>query len=153
MTYGLSRTDDCILAILDKYADMVFRLAFMYLRNHSDAEDATQEIFLKLFRTNLQFNNDDHIKAWLITVTSNYCKDILKSMWRKAVSLQQEIYLPIPDENKREVIKQVMNLPQKYRDEPAWTPEILESRSQLFERYTPTATFEEIEDMIEKYIK
>ena len=34
MTYGLSRTDDCILAILDKYADMVFRLAFMYLRNH-----------------------------------------------------------------------------------------------------------------------
>lgn len=87
MTYGLSHTDDFILTILDKYADMVFRLAFMYLRNHSDAEDATQEIFLKLFRINLQFNSEDHIKAWLITVTSNYCKDILKSMWRKKVSL------------------------------------------------------------------
>ena len=37
-------------------------------------------------------------------------------MWCKKVSLQHEIFLPIPDDNKREVIKQVMNLPQKYRD-------------------------------------
>jgi RNA polymerase sigma-70 factor (ECF subfamily) len=116
MTYGLSHTDDFYLAILDKYADMVLRLAFMYLRNHSDAEDATQEIFLKLFRINPLFNSEGHIKAWLTTVTSNYCKDILKSMWCKKVSLQHEIFLPIPDDNKREVIKQVMNLPQKYRD-------------------------------------
>jgi hypothetical protein len=37
--------------------------------------------------------------------------------------------------------------------EPSWTPGILENRSQLFEHYIPTATFEEIEDMIEKYVK
>lgn len=112
----LLRTDDCISNILDRYADMVLRLSFMYLKNRSDAEDATQEIFLKLFRVMPKFNDEEHIKAWLITVTANHCKDILKSIWRKKVQLLDEIALPIKDDEKREVIKQVLDLPLKYRN-------------------------------------
>ncbi|WP_010250787.1 sigma-70 family RNA polymerase sigma factor [Acetivibrio cellulolyticus] len=109
-------TDKYILDILDKYSDIVFRTAFMYLKNRPDAEDATQEIFIKLFRINPSFSSDNHIKSWLITVTSNHCKDMLKSIWRKKVSLLDEISLPIQDDYKREVVNQVLSLPVKYRN-------------------------------------
>ncbi len=114
--FFINKDEECILSILDKHSDTVFRLAFMYLSNRSDAEDVVQEIFLKLFRANPAFNDEEHIKAWLITVTSNYCKDIMKSIWHKRVTLVDEIPLPINDTKKREVIKQVMNLPLKYRN-------------------------------------
>ncbi len=59
----------------------VFRLAYGILKNREDAEDIAQDAFARLYQSNKRFNDDDHVKAWLIRVTINLCKDMVKSAW------------------------------------------------------------------------
>lgn len=61
--------------IVRQYADMVYRIAFQYLRNQHDAEDAFGEVFLTYFKKNRSFNDEEHRKAWFIRVTINTAKD------------------------------------------------------------------------------
>lgn len=116
MNKQLIQTNNCIEDIIDTYSDMVLRLAFLYLKNLTDAEDITQDVFIKLFKSNKIFNGKEHIKAWLITVTSNTAKDYLKSAWkRKIIPIKNEI--SIQDNYKEsELINEVLKLPIKYRD-------------------------------------
>ena len=65
------------------YQDMIYRLSFGVLRNHSDAQDVTQEVLLKLLRAEAQFQENEHLRAWLIRVTVNQCRDLLRSPWRR----------------------------------------------------------------------
>jgi len=64
---------------IDMYTEVLYRIAFTYLGNRSDAEDIVQETFLKYIKKKTKFDNDEHEKAWLIRVTINLCKDYLKS--------------------------------------------------------------------------
>lgn len=57
--------------IVDRYLNMVYRLAYARTGNVPDAEDITQEVFLKLIRSGQEFNDEEHVKAWLIRVTVN----------------------------------------------------------------------------------
>lgn len=122
MENELLRTNNCVFDIditVDRYADMVFRIALLYLKNKADAQDATQEVFLKLLRKNTGFEKEEHQKAWLITVTVNYCKDQLKSAFRrKAVPLLESVpdVSCIQEQDKREVAAAVFALPLKYRN-------------------------------------
>lgn len=70
--------EDMIKHSLEKYADMVRKISFMYLRNRDDVDDVFQEVFLKFLQNKVPFKNDQHEKAWLIRVTINKCKDLLK---------------------------------------------------------------------------
>jgi RNA polymerase sigma-70 factor (ECF subfamily) len=84
------------------------------MKNKSDAEDITQEIFLKLIEKPRTFESSEHEKAWLIRVAVNLCKDRLKMSWfRKTVKLDECIYGTTPE--KREILYAVMKLPVKYR--------------------------------------
>ena len=69
--------------VIEKYKDMVYRIAFSYCRNRSDADDVFQEVFLRYFRKSPVFENAEHEKAWLIRVTVNCSKSVLMSPWRK----------------------------------------------------------------------
>lgn len=109
-------TDFSLTKALETYADTVWRLCLVYMRNIADAEDAFQNIFIKLNLKWPNFNGEDHIKAWLITVTTNECKNQLRSFWRKHVVTIDEIVSPIEKDNNKEVVKAVMQLPTKYRD-------------------------------------
>lgn len=109
-------TDNSMTDILDKYADTVLRLCLVYMRNKADAEDAFQNVFLKLCKINPSFNDEEHIKAWLITVTSNECKNLLKSFWRRNIVFIDEVVLPVKDMDKKEVSTAVLKLPVKYRN-------------------------------------
>ena len=73
-------TDEkCITDAVRKYSDTVFRVAFQYTKNHADAEDVLQEVFVKLFKKPPQLSVDDEgLKAWLIRVTINKSKDYLR---------------------------------------------------------------------------
>src|SRR5690554_157328 len=62
---------------------MVFRLAITYLKNVQNAEDVTQDVFIKLYQYDKYFQSKEHEKAWLIRVTINASKDVLKSAWMK----------------------------------------------------------------------
>lgn len=102
--------------ILEKHADMVFRLCTVYMRNRADAEDSFQNVFLKLYKADPEFNGEEHIKAWLLKVTANECKNRLKSFWHRNIIAVDEIVLPVKDRNNREIIESLLTLPMKYRN-------------------------------------
>lgn len=75
-------------AVYERQADRIYRIAMIYLNNEADAEDALQSIFLKQIEKDRRFDNPEEEKAWYITVTKNYCKDILKSVWNKRNAIE-----------------------------------------------------------------
>jgi RNA polymerase sigma factor (sigma-70 family) len=104
------------LAILvSKYADMVLRLALTHLGNLADAQDVCQEVYIKLFKQQRPFNDAEHEKAWIIRVTINTCKDLIRSPWKKWFSHLDEVPLPNNNTESMEVVSFVLTLPRKYR--------------------------------------
>lgn len=67
----------------DEYSTMIFRIAFLHLGNTFDAEDVTQNVFVKLLSHGFSFNDEEHEKAWLIRVTQNESKNILRKASNK----------------------------------------------------------------------
>lgn len=86
---------------IEKYHNTLFRLAITYTKNSHDAEDIVQEAFFKLYCTENSFKADENVKAWLIRVTVNLCKDMVKSKWRQERS---ELIMDIPCEDEKESI-------------------------------------------------
>jgi RNA polymerase sigma-70 factor (ECF subfamily) len=103
---------------IEKYADSVRRICFVYLKNYHDTEDVFQDVFLKYVLHDAEFQSDDHEKAWIIRVAINACKDTLRSFFRKKVtSIEELITEPsFVDDDKREVLDAVLRLPPKYKD-------------------------------------
>lgn len=71
--------------LIDQYGDDVLRLAYMYLRDRQMAEDAFQEVFLKVYKKFHTFREDSGVKTWLMRITINVCKDMLRGFWWKRV--------------------------------------------------------------------
>ena len=68
-----------------QFTDTVYRIALHNTSNFSDAEDVTQEVFIRLLETNKAFRDSEHIKAWLIRVTINLCRDKMKKTSRETL--------------------------------------------------------------------
>ncbi len=62
-----------------KYGDMVLRTAYACSGNYAEAEDITQDIFLLLHTKPVNFESDEHLKAWLLKVAVNKCKNLKRS--------------------------------------------------------------------------
>ncbi len=98
-----------------KYSLMVYRIAFTYFKNNADAEDVVSEVFIKYFTSENNFNNEQHEKAWLIRVTVNRCKDILRTFRvKKTVPLEDASEI-CETFQERSVYTAVMELPKNYR--------------------------------------
>lgn len=99
-----------------RYIDTVFRVALNYVRNTADAEDITQTVFEKLLREKKPFENDDHVRAWLIRVTVNECKKLLRSPWRSHEPIEDYLTAVAFDNPAHsDLFRAVMGLPKKYR--------------------------------------
>lgn len=103
---------------IERYGDMVRRLCLVHLKNPADTEDIFQNVFLKYVLSPVVFESPEHEKAWLIRVTINACKDLVKSFFRsRTVPLEELLEQPAPlSEEHREVLEAVLALPRKYRD-------------------------------------
>ena len=102
--------------LVRRYIDMVFRVALNYLRNSNDAEDITQTVFEKLLRENKSFENEEHIRSWLIRVAVNECKKQLRSPWRRVEPLEDYLTAVAFDNPAHsDLYRAVMELPKKYR--------------------------------------
>lgn len=100
--------------LLEKFSNMVYRLAFSRTKNIYDAQDITQEVFMKLVNYEKNFMCEEHLKSWLIKVTINSSKNLLTSAWfRKTTSLEDNLVTYLKEES--EVYKYVLDLPTKYR--------------------------------------
>lgn len=103
---------------IERYGDMVRRLCLVHLKNPADTQDIFQNVFLKYVLSPVVFESPEHEKAWLIRVTINACKDLVKSFFRsRTVPLEELLEQPAPlSEEHREVLEAVLALPRKYRD-------------------------------------
>lgn len=112
------RSEQEVNRAVEKYADTVFRICILHLKNKNDAEDIFQEVFLKFALNDKEFENANHEKAWIIRVTINACKDLIKSFFRnRTISIDELI--SVADEEKEDlsyVLEAVLKLPVKYRD-------------------------------------
>ncbi len=100
---------------VDRWGDMVYRLALARTASVPDAEDVFQEVFLRYFRHEDELDGDEHRKAWLIRCTVNRCKSLLASPWRRrTVPLETAAEVGVEDDY-REVYSAVLSLPAKYR--------------------------------------
>lgn len=64
--------------MFERYTNLLYRLCYSILLVREDAEDAVQDVFLKYYRKQPTFADEDHEKAWFIRVAVNHCKDILR---------------------------------------------------------------------------
>lgn len=114
----MKATDEQITIMVDKYGNMILRLAYIYFKNSADAEDAVQEVFLKIVENMPDFNNESHEKAWIIRAAINICKNKLKLFWNRNVGSIDDIK-EMSDTDKynedTEVLDAVLKLPEKYR--------------------------------------
>ena len=100
----------------ERFLDMVWRIALNWFKNPADAEDAAQNAMLRLWRTDTEFEGEDHLRRWLVRVVLNECKRISAHPWRKrTVPLDQRPEPVFSDPARQTLYQEVMELPAKYR--------------------------------------
>lgn len=110
----------CLNTAIEKYGDMVYRIAVNQMKSRTDADDIFQEVFIKWMQYREQMQNPEHEKAWLIRVSLNQCKSALGSTWnKKKAEWSQEVENTMIYEDKIEEgseLDVVLNkLPERYR--------------------------------------
>ena len=108
-------TNEQFVRAVRTHTDTVYRVALNCLKNPHNAEDITQEVFLRLYRAARPPEGEEHTKAWLIRVALNECRRALASPWSKILPLEDSVIMPrFSDDDKRETYEAVMALPAKY---------------------------------------
>ena len=90
--------------LVRQYQDFVFRLAFRLLCNYEEAQDITQETFIRVWTHLPQFNLQAKFTTWLYKITVNLCYDSLRSYKKRPIVHDSEIdflkaYQQLSDEN------------------------------------------------------
>ena len=125
---GLENADELIDEIMNTYGQEILQLAFSYVKNKELAEDLTQEIFVKCYRSLYTFSGKSKFRTWLWRIAANHCRDYLKSWYNKNVfttdyklfndylrseSAEDTI---LQDEQDEHLAAAVMDLPVDYRE-------------------------------------
>lgn len=84
--------------LVDRYKDLVFTLALRMLKNKEEAEDVSQDIFIKVYKSLSKFKGDSKFSTWIYRITYNSCLDALKKY------KQEYQIVPIDDYTGRQVI-------------------------------------------------
>ena len=101
--------------VIEKYGDMVYRIALTHTSSPENAEDVFQDVFIAYSEKLIKFQNQDHEKAWLIRVTINKCKNMKASSWnQKTVVLEEQIAFETLEE--LGVFEAVNSLPENYKE-------------------------------------
>ena len=108
-------TRESFTTTYDKYKNTVYSVIFNYVRNAEDSSDLTQDAFVKLLESGIDYESDDHLKAWLIRVAINLSKNHLK--FSSKFSDEEVPELPYYDKHgdEQDILSAVMQLPEKYR--------------------------------------
>lgn len=99
--------------VIDQYGDMVTRICIMNLRNCDDAKDCFQDVFIKLYHHD-DFESDDYLKAWLIRVSMNTCKDYQRKFYRPSINIDDVIVAYQQEELK--LLPVLLTMSDKYKN-------------------------------------
>lgn len=103
--------------LFEKYQNNLYAVAFNVCKNAEDAEDVVQDTFIQYYSFEKQFDNEQHIRAWLIRVAINKAKNANRTFWRKnKMSLEDYMEtLTFETPKSGELFEAAMSLPEKYR--------------------------------------
>ena len=108
--------------LAETYMDMIYRIALHVVQRPEDAEDVTQNVLLRLYRSGPEFDSTDHARHWLVRVTGNEAKRLVTLPHRKRETGMEDMAAEIAAESfpgadslHRELFQAVMDLPVKYR--------------------------------------
>ena len=103
--------------LFEKYQDNLYIIAFNVCKSVEDAKDVVQDTFIQYYMAKKEFDNEQHIRAWLIRVAINKAKNVNGTFWRKnKMSLEDYMEtLEFETPESEELFETVMQLPEKYR--------------------------------------
>ena len=89
--------------IFDRYSSRIYNFAYRFLKNSEAAEDAMQEVFVKMLKYANQFHGDAKLSTWLFSITANWCRDYLRKADNKPKDSDDVLVtLPAPSEHSPE---------------------------------------------------
>jgi len=100
---------------IDEYGNSLYRLCMVMLKNREDAQDAVQECFLRYITKAPDFNDCSHEKAWLIRVSTNICKDMLRRRKYESFLSLEEIKNLSSGEDNAQILGMLVSLDEKYK--------------------------------------
>ena len=106
---------DNIEKVVLKYSNMIFKICLVALCNEHDAKDAVQETFYKYIKKTKKFENEEHEKAWLITVATNICKNMLRFKFMHPQIDINSLYDYYELEEDGEILEDLMSIPYKFK--------------------------------------
>ncbi|WP_242272241.1 sigma-70 family RNA polymerase sigma factor [Bacillus cereus group sp. BfR-BA-01310] len=126
--FEIEDKDDIIDEIMNKYGQEILQLVYSYVNNKEVAEDLTQDIFVKCYKSLHTYKGKSNVKTWLWRIAINHCKDYIKSWYNKKVIVTEDEFTYIGSQKEsveqtviqnaedRGLASAVMNLPIKYRE-------------------------------------
>lgn len=100
--------------VIEKYADMIYRIALTRCGTIENAEDVFQDVFLIYSKKMPKFKSEEHEKAWFIRVTINLSKNMKNINWnKKVISLDENIVFETKEE--QDIFSIVCELPENYK--------------------------------------
>ncbi len=144
-------------ALIDKYKNMVFTISFRMLGNHADAEDASQEVFLRLFNSLKKYNSNHKFSNWLYQITMNICRDELRK--RKNAKGNISLDEPLKEQDGKDIASLIpddYNLPERIVEENELRDRLEmaiqklppDYREPLALRYTKGLSYEDISSIL-----
>lgn len=130
--YEVGEIDEATLQLVNKYKNFVYLTAYRYVKNHFDAEDLAQDVFIKALEKIKSFRKESSLKTWLYRITINFAKNHLrKKKFYSALSFfttndQESVEKDFPikvnppeletNEVEEVFLKAVASLPEKQRE-------------------------------------
>ncbi|MFE4240327.1 sigma-70 family RNA polymerase sigma factor [Peribacillus butanolivorans] len=120
--------DHAFRILIGTYKETIFRTVYSVLRNQKDAEDATQEVFIKIYTSLPQYKNQG-FKTWITRIAVNHAIDLKRKRERQKEESHEvqpsEAHLGLSDdveavffrnEKRKQVLRKLNDLPEGYRD-------------------------------------
>lgn len=108
-------TEEYIRRVVEDYSPMLLRLAMTRSLSTADAEDAVQEVFLRLLTQLPRFRDGEHERAWLIRTTIHRASDLRKAAANRTLPLEEADVVAMPEEAESSpILSAVQALPEKY---------------------------------------
>ena len=111
---GRRNKEEFFTLAVQRYSDTVYRAALHNCSCAADAEDVVQDVFEKLLNYHGSFESEEHLKAWLLRVAINRCRDLARAAHQKDTELDEN--LPAPEMEDCSVLDAVRALPENYRN-------------------------------------
>lgn len=124
----MTNVENEIERLIESYGNDVLKISYLYLKDKNKAEDVFQDVFLKVYENFHRLKNKESEKSWIMSITVNTCKDMLKSSWFKRIIFfeeKEELSIESNEELEKDVIdkmdssellQKVMDLPTKYKE-------------------------------------